>query len=134
MIKLTRISDLPNVQAVYAMHGGRGRPKHIAYFGLGTKLRGRIEQHLVRRDSSVTTGVSVVSLNPDFVTEVRWWEHTDRAKQLYQDEAFRERMKSVFSGDATGCLQIPSLSQALDKIAELEKRIRQIEATLPGQQ
>ena len=75
MIELTTITDLPNVPAVYAMYGGQGRSRYVAYVGLGSKLRSRVEQHLIRRDSSVTTGVSAVSLNPDFVTEVRWWEY-----------------------------------------------------------
>jgi hypothetical protein len=163
MIELTSISDLPNVPAVYAMFGGQGRSRYVAYVGLGSKLRGRIEQHLIRRDSSVTTGVSAVSLNPDFVTEVRWWEHpdfakqdvleaselvafdvlepalrsrggiTDRAKQLYKEAAFREKMTAVFSGEASGCLRIRSLSQAWDQIDELAERIRQIEDRLADQ-
>ncbi len=157
VIELTSISDLPNVPAVYAMFGGQGRSRHVAYVGLGSKLRGRIEQHLVRRDSSVTTGVSAVSLNPDFVTEVRWWEQpdferqdvleaaelvafdvlepalrsrggiTDRAKQLYRDDTFREQMTTVFFGEATGCLRIRSLSQAWEQIEHLAERIRRIE-------
>jgi hypothetical protein len=154
MIELTNISDLPNAPAVYAMYGGQGRSRYVAYVGLGSKLRGRIEQHLVRRDSSVTTGVSAVSLNPDYVTEVCWWEYpdfakqecleaaelvafdvlepalrsrggiTDRAKQLYQDDAFREEMMAIFSGEATGCLRIRSLSQAWEQIDDLAERIR----------
>ncbi|MCR9292931.1 MAG: hypothetical protein NXI32_09455 [bacterium] len=157
MIELTNISDLPNAPAVYAMFGGSGRLRYVAYVGLGSKLRGRVEPHLVRRDSSVTTGVSAVSLNPDFVTEVQWWEHpkfgrqdaleaaelvgldvlepalrsrggiTDRAKQLYQDRTFREEMTALFSGKATGRLPIRSLNQAWEQIDELKDRIRRIE-------
>ena len=52
------ISDLPNTPAVYAMYGGQGRSLHVAYVGIGGKLRGRVEQHLVRRGSSVATGTS----------------------------------------------------------------------------
>ena len=119
-----------------------------------------MEQHLVRRDSSVTTGVSAVSLNPDFVTEVQWWEHpdfakqdvleaaklvafdvldpalrsrggiTDRAKQLYKEQEFRERMEAIFSAEATGCLRIRSLSQARERIDNLEERMRDIEKGL----
>jgi hypothetical protein len=77
----TTITDLPSVPAVYAMYGGQGRSQYVAYVGLAGKLRGRIEQHLVRRDSSVTTGVSAVSLNPECVTQVRWWQHPDFEKQ-----------------------------------------------------
>lgn len=160
MIELTNISGLPNVPAVYAMFGGQGRSRFVAYVGLGSKLRGRIEQHLVRRDSSVTTGVSAVSLNPEFVTEVRWWEHpdfvkkdvleaseliafdvldpalrsrggiTDRAKNLHRNDSFQTRMKAVFSGHATGRLRIRTVNQAWDQIDELASRIRRIEDRL----
>jgi hypothetical protein len=34
------------------MFSGQGRSRYVAYVGLGSKLRGRIEQHLVRRDRS----------------------------------------------------------------------------------
>lgn len=79
--EVTSITDLPSVPAVYAMYGGQGRSQYVAYVGLAKKLRGRVDQHLVRRDSSVTTGVSAVSLNSDFVTQVRWWTHPDFDKQ-----------------------------------------------------
>jgi hypothetical protein len=46
---------VPNAPAVYAMYGGEGR-EYVAYVGLGDKLRRRVEQHLINRDSSVTTG------------------------------------------------------------------------------
>ena len=66
-------SELQQVPAVYAMYGGRGR--YTAYVGVGQKLKNRAIQHLVRRDSSVTTGTSAVQLNPDHSTELAWWEH-----------------------------------------------------------
>jgi excinuclease UvrABC nuclease subunit len=72
MADITATSELPNLPAIYAMYGGQGRSRYVAYVGLATKLKSRVEQHLVRRDSSVTTGVSAVSLNPEYVTEVRW--------------------------------------------------------------
>lgn len=142
------------------MYGGQGRSRYVAYVGLGTKLRGRVEQHLIRRDSSVTTGVSAVSLNPDFVTEVWWWEHpdfdkqdvleaaelvafdelepalrsrggiTDRAKQLYANQEFRSQMQDLFRHGPAGCLVIRSLPQAWEKIGELEERLRRIEEKL----
>ena len=160
MKHLTSISDLPNTPAVYAMFGGQGRSRYVAYVGLGSKLRGRVEQHLVRRDSSVTTGVSAVSLNPDYVTEVQWWEHpdfekqdvleaaelvafdvlepalrsrggiTDRAKQKYAEEEFRMNMTSLFSGEPAGRLVIRSLVEAWEKIDEIEERLRKVEEKL----
>lgn len=132
-IQTTNITDLPAIPAVYAMYGGQGRSQYVAYVGLGTKLRGRIEQHLVRRDSSVTTGVSAESRNPEFVTQVRWWQHpdfekqdileaaelvafdvlepslrsrggiTDRAKQVYAEQQFQTRMRALFELDREYC-------------------------------
>ena len=79
-------------------------------------------QHLVGRNSNVATGTSAVVLNPDYITEVRWWEHPDfgdpstreaaelvafevldpvlksrdtihdQARQLYDDKDFRDCM------------------------------------------
>ena len=163
MIEIKCISDLPNQPGIYAMFGGRRRSQYVAYVGLGSKLRSRIEQHLVRRDSSVTTGVSAVSLNPDFITELLWWEHpeferqdaleaaeliafdilepalrsrggiTKRAKQLFQEDSFQKRMRKVLSGEATGRLRIRSLSQAWERIDQLQEQIRRIEARLTDQ-
>jgi hypothetical protein len=157
MRTITTISDLPNLPAVYAMYGGRGRSLHVAYVGIAEKLRRRIDQHLVKHDSSVTTGTSVVSLNPELVTEVRWWEHsdfsdrayceaaelvafdvlepalrsrggiTDRAKQLYADEAFQHGMRYFFSGEPIGRLVIQTLQDALERIEALERRVALLE-------
>lgn len=67
---LDSIPLLPNASAVYAMLSGSGAGSgaYVAYVGVAGKLKQRITQHLVRRDSSVTTGASAVSLNPDLVT------------------------------------------------------------------
>jgi hypothetical protein len=75
MIEITSISDLPSIPAVYAMYGSRGRIMYVAYVGVAGKLKARIVQRLVRRDSSVTKGKSAVALNPDYVTELRRWKH-----------------------------------------------------------
>jgi hypothetical protein len=51
--------------------------------GIADDLQRRIDQHLVRRDSSVTTGVATAALNPDLVTDIEWWRHS------YFDERVR---------------------------------------------
>ncbi len=71
------IGDLPKKPTIYAMYGGTGHHRYVAYVGKADNLRRRIEQHLVRRNSSVTTGIAAAALNPDMVTEVEWWEHED---------------------------------------------------------
>lgn len=150
----------PAFDLAYQVQRTNGRSLSVAYVGLATKLRGRIEQHLIQRNSSVTTGVSPVSLNHDLVTEVRWWQHsqfedqsmleaaelvafdvlqpafrsrggiTDRAKELYQLPEFREEMHSIFTAKPTDWLLIRSLPQAWNQIDELTKRMEQIEARL----
>ena len=39
------ISDRSSTPAIYAMFGGQSR-QYVAYVGLGTKLKGRVEQRL----------------------------------------------------------------------------------------
>jgi predicted GIY-YIG superfamily endonuclease len=52
------------------MYGAHGSDLDVSYVGIAGHLKRRIEQHLIRRDSSVTTGTSVVSLNPELVTKL----------------------------------------------------------------
>ena len=126
----------------------------ISFTGIG------IRQHLVRRNSSVTTGESAVSLNPDLVTEVRWWTHRDfgdrnvlqaaelvafevhqpalrsrggipgKAKELYEDSDFRGKMAALFDSEPAGRLVIRTLREAFARIADLEKRLGALEARL----
>ena len=151
------VTDLPNVPAIYAMYGGRGRGLHVAYVGIADALKRRVIQHLVKRDSSVATGTSAAALNPDYVKEVRWWEHTDfskryilqaaelvafdvldpalrsrgaiqeKAKELYADETFYENMVAFFQGEPTGRLAIQTIQDALEKIADLERRLDELQ-------
>lgn len=158
-IQITTINKLPQTPAVYALYGGQDR-KYVAYVGIAGKLRGRINQHLIRRDSSVTTGTSAVSLLPDYITEVHWWEHPDFAnhfaleaaelvafdvlepslrsrgaiqeqiKQYFNDATFYQKMKDLFTSEPTGCLIVPSLQSVLNRVEQLEKRIETLEQAL----
>src|SRR3954447_22051073 len=67
------------------MYGGWAPRLWPAYVGEAGSLSGRIDQHFVRRDSSVATGVAAATLNPDAVREVRWWEHPS-----FEDKAERQ--------------------------------------------
>ena len=58
MKTVTSVRDLPQVPALYTMYGGKGERLYLVYAGISKNLRERVEQHLVRRDSSVTTGTS----------------------------------------------------------------------------
>jgi len=154
---ISTIADFPNTPAVYALIGGRGRGQHIAYVGVAGKLKNRIKQHLVRRDSSVVAGNAAARLDPDAVTEVLWWEHPEfeerptleaaemvafdvldpalrsrglpqgQVKDLVSEEAFVAEMKSVFEGEPTGSYRVISLDDALERISELESRVKILE-------
>lgn len=137
---------------MYAVYGGRGGRRYVAYVGVTDRLRKRVRQHLINRSSSVTTGTSATGLNPDYVTEVRWWEHpafsdkatreaaermasevfdpslrsrsemSSEARRRY-DASFRREMRSLFRGDPTGRLTIPNLKDAMERIVQLERRL-----------
>jgi len=157
MRDFTPAYSLPNVPAVYAFYSGGKGPKYVAYVGIAGRLKQRIIQHLIRRDSSVTTGTSAVNLNPDQVTSLRWWEHPDFAKtinlkaaemvafevlnpalrsrgatdnaglQLLANNAFKSSMKTLFKEQPTGTVEFLSLADALDSINRLEMRIVELE-------
>jgi hypothetical protein len=154
------LSDLPNTPAVYAMYGGKGPGLYCAYVGVAGKLKGRIFQHLLRRDSSVTAETSAVVLKPEYITQIRWWEHPgfaerhimeaaelvafdvlnpilrsrgaiqEKARYLYSDEAFRKGMEALFQGDPSGQIALMTLQEAFDRIAELEKRVSELESLM----
>ena len=160
MRDFSEIYKLPNVPAVYAFYSGGRGPQHVTYVGTAGKLKQRIIQHLIRWDSSVTTGTSAASLNPDYVTNLSWWEHPDfevtnklmaaeliafevlnpvlrsrgvvnkSALKWISNEAFYEEIKSLFESNPTGNIKFPSLSDVIERINELEKRILQLETTI----
>lgn len=76
MKKILTVSDLPNVPAVYSLYGGGERGKYVAYVGIADSLKRRIIQHLVNKDSSISTGTAAAGLNANYVKEVRWWENS----------------------------------------------------------
>jgi hypothetical protein len=153
------ISRLPAVPAIYAMYGG-DTSRHVAYVGMGKSLKGRVAQHLVRRDSSVVTGTTAVGLNVNHVREVAWWvdqrfadpvvleaaelvafdvldpvlrsrgRPSQDARKLSADDAFQASMQTLFEGEPDGRLLIPTLPEAVSRIAALEERISAIERQL----
>lgn len=146
--EITAIGKLPTKPAVYALYGGRDGRAYVAYVGMAVNLRRRIVQHLVTRDSSVTTGVSAVGLRPDYITEVRWWEHkqfvnkaslggaelvafeildpalrsrggiSEGAHRRYHEETFKRTMRDLFTGPPTGRLKLPDVKTLLEEVLE----------------
>ena len=161
-LEVKTFSEIPNVPAVYALCGRATlhRGTYIAYVGHTHNLRKRINDHLIARDTAIQTGLSAVSLNPEYVMEVRWWEHPSfsertfhgaaeliafevldpalrslaqelkRARRAYDDRSFRDEMTSLLSGEPTGRFVVPSLRGALELIEELERRLSALEQQL----
>lgn len=129
----------------------------MAYVGLTRDLRSRIRQHFIRRDSSIVTGSSAATLNPDLVTRIEWWLHdrfsgptnrraaelialetfepalrsrgraTEEAKSLSENPQFRNEMEKLFEGPPSGSVEIPTLSDALKAIRKLQSRVSELE-------
>jgi hypothetical protein len=147
--------DAPASPGIYALCAGRGKTMYVAYVGMATNIRQRLVKHLVERNSSVVTGASPVSLNPDKVSEVRWWIQKDFNKYLREAElvafevlqpilrsrqtmsppvefiasqkSFASRMRTVFTGQPSGRIKIPRFHDVLQKLSELEERITHLE-------
>lgn len=154
------IADLPNRPALYALYGGTGRHAYVAYVGITDKLKRRVAQHLLTRDSTAATGTSATGINPDYVTEVRWWEHRrfskpaareagelvafklfdpalrsrkpigQAAQELLKNSPFRKEMKMLFKKKPTGHLRIPSLEQVWRRLSAFEERLDRLEERL----
>lgn len=154
------LEGVPNRPAIYALHGGTVGKRPVAYVGQAGKLRDRLQQHLVRRDSSVTTGAAIVSLNPDLVRAVEWWEHERfsepaalgaaelvafdvlnpilrsqgrpqaSARSLYADMQFHEEFQQLFSGPPSGSLTIETLAGLSARVQSLEERLDTVEREL----
>ena len=154
------IYNLPNTPAVYAFYSGGRGPQYVAYVGIAGKLKQRIVQHLIRKDSSVATGASAVSLNPDQLTRMEWWGHPtfnrtvnlkaaemvafgilqpalrsrgrddSAGKGVLADQSFRESMAALFTGKPSGAVNFLTLADALKRIDLLEQRVEHLEGQL----
>ena len=151
------LRPIPKDPGIYAMYD---RNEDVAYVGLSKNLRGRIEQHIVRRDSSVTTEVSATVLNPDKIKYIHWWLHksfsdkghleaaeivafevlnpslgsrgkvTDRAKTIVTDRQFRDAMTSLFRGKPAGVFHPKTFDNLANWVLELHKRVSELEKQL----
>jgi hypothetical protein len=151
--RLPRISELPNTPAIYILYGGKKSNKFIAYVGLAKELRERINHHIILRNSSITTGASITSLDPDYITEIQWWEYPEfedkgvreaaeivafeffnpvlqsrgklssRSKELIKDMEFKEKMVKLFESKPSGSQEFLNFQDVIDKITELENQV-----------
>lgn len=154
------IWELPRVPAIYALYGGRARSRTIAYVAAGDVLLRRVLEQLVIRDPLLVRESPAVALLPFHVTEIRWWEHTAfeqrhallaaelvardlfdppltgrgrtsaQAFALYRDAGFREQISGLLGSEPRGRLVLPTLEDALDRLAGLELRVTALERPL----
>lgn len=122
--------------------------------GIGKSVRQRLIQHIVRRNSSVVTRISAVSLDPDKITEVRWALYPEYNRYLREAEIialrvlkpvlrsrgavsapveyianrpdFRRKMKALFQRPPTGFLNIVSHEGLILKVEQLEVIIKKL--------
>ena len=151
------ISIIPRSHGVYAM---RDRGGHIIYVGISKNIRSRIDQHLNRRDSSVSTGVAAAMLNADKVASVVWWQHihfddpaileaaeivafeilnpvlrsrgnvTERALLHLENQVLVDELKALFQTDNKD-RYIP---KTLDNLADLMMELRDRISAMDGKQ
>lgn len=154
------VADLPDVPAVYALYAGRGHDVYVAFIGMTHDLKMRIEQHLVRRDTNLAGATSAVSINPEYVTEVRWWTHPafleqasleagmliacdvlepvlrseagvgDQARKLYNEPPFVARMVEMIKQRPAGHFVVRTLDDAWERIDAHEQRLADLERRL----
>ena len=65
------LDSIPTEPGIYAMYD---RNNKAAYVGESRKLRKRIKDHIVNRDSTAVTRLSPTMLNPDYVYRICWWQ------------------------------------------------------------
>ena len=87
MRSFDEVKHLPQLPGI----NGFKRPNNIqdnySYIGLSNKLRESVSQHLLERDSSVATGASAISLNPENIAECHWWIHESFGIREYLEAA-----------------------------------------------
>jgi hypothetical protein len=155
------IADVPSTPGVYVMYAGSGRALEAIYVGIASNLKSHLGQHLIRRDSRITTGAGAVSLNPDKICEVHWWKHkrfksmdyrgaaeviasqvlnpvlrnralpTPEARELADDKSFADTMRDLIGGPPAGVVTIDTVETLGRRVAQLERKLRTLESLSP---
>ena len=144
------LSSIPKAAGIYAMYDRSG---NVARVGLSKNLRSRIGQdHRIyhNRDSATV-------LNPDKVSCICWWLNprfsdkayreaaevvafevlnpslrsrgkvTKRAKDILEDQTFRDEMARLFRGDPSGVFRPKTLDNLVNLVLELHNRVSELE-------
>ena len=160
MRSFDEIKHLPQFPGIYGFKGPNDTQDNYSYIGLSNKLRERVSQHLLKRDSSVATGASAISLNPDKIAECHWWiletfgnretleaaeliaferfnptlvsrgSPSTKALDISNNEDFIKQMEKLFSNVPSGYIKFYDLSWAVNKIKELENEILELKKVI----
>lgn len=144
------IWELPEVPAVFALHGGPQR--RLVFVSLADSLLERILEQLVIPNLRLRPPSRTLYMLPGYLNEIRWWEHpefadahvaraaefvaaglleplfssrrpsTSAANVVYDDPVFQERMRAVFRGPPSGVATIPTLDDVMERLSALEAR------------
>ena len=147
-------TSIPKAAGIYAMYDRNG---DVAYVGLSTNLRNRIEDHMRFRNTSVSTGVSTTVLNPDKVKHICWWLNsrfldkayleaaevvafkvldpslrsrgkvTNRTQPFLEDQDFCDEMECLFRGQPSGAFYPKTFDNLADLVLELDRRVSELE-------
>ena len=147
-------TSIPTEAGIYAMHD---QNKNVAYVGHSRNLRRRIREHMDRRNTSVTTGVSTTTLNPDKVGHICWWldprfsdeayreaaevvafevlnpslrsrgNVTKQAKPILEDRTFCDEMARLFRSKPSGVFYPKTFDNLADLVLELHNRVSELE-------
>lgn len=160
MRSFDEVKHQPQFPSIY----GFKRPNYIqdnySYIGLSNKLRERVSQHLLKRESSVATVATAISLNPDKIAECHWWIHesfgareyleaaeliaferfnptlvsrgspSTKALDISNNEDFKKQMEKLFSNVPSGYIKFYDLSWAVNKIKQLENEILELKKVI----
>ena len=130
---------------------------YVAYVGATSNAWHRLNEHLVRRNSSVTTGDSPVLLRPEFLVQANWWCDPEfgtkvnllaaelvafdildpilrsrdspgkDARALASSAQFRRRVQRVLEGSPSGVLRLDAWTDLLKVVNALNKRLDKLE-------
>ena len=143
------LKDAPELSGVYCLYEKKNEP---VYVGLSGNLRQRLSEHFVRKDSSITTGTSAVSLNTDYVTRIAWWLSVDFVDRLVLEAAelvafeilnpilrsrgnpttearnlltpeFSSKFELLFNEKPSGEIIIPTYQNLITRIEKLESQL-----------
>ncbi len=125
----------------------------MIFVGFAESLLERTLEQLVVPNLRYRSPTTTLVMQPGFVHELRWWEHprfeaadalraaefvasellhpllssrqpsSADARTLYSDKRFGEEMRTLFLGEPSGRLILPTLDNLLERLSRIEERL-----------